>query len=207
METTHEASPLSSLDAFVMEWAALSISLHDYDKLHELPKGNAPEDESEGGKALREWLSKPANAQAIRPRFQDDPVSYIVALADQLQDFGRMHYARDPDPRAAQSADRSSLRLSYPCREVVLNTVVKEGGLEATIRFVFADSSKQPFGTDHKEAVNAASKKLPKGADPIFGPQGWFDHTGLFHSVALEVAYEQEVLASSQPMAPIRPSP
>jgi hypothetical protein len=198
MELRHRVSELSPLDAFVMEWAALAISLHDYDKLFE--EASKPPEEADA--VFQEWLLEAGdwNKQAIRPRFTDDPVSYLVALADQLQDFGRMSYQsaarmRYPPVAAeeehpAPEDDVAALRLSYPCEAVELETEGEAPKMRAHLHFIFGAEQGAPFGTTSKGAAEAALKKIPKDKpEPSFGPQGWLDHAGLFESVNVTVSH------------------
>jgi hypothetical protein len=73
MGLTHRIAPLDPFERFVLEWAALAISLHDYDKLFELRGKRCPE----GSKPWEQqrWAEKPENRCVIRPCFKGDPVS------------------------------------------------------------------------------------------------------------------------------------
>jgi hypothetical protein len=93
---------LTPFEAFVVEWAALAAALHDHDKAYEAHRNGASG-----------WLADPANVDGLRPSFTRDPVSYLVALADQLQDFGRLHLAHD-----ARDLDQAHIALRRPVERV-----------------------------------------------------------------------------------------
>lgn len=205
METSHRAVGLSPFDAFVMEWAALAISLHDCDKFFELAK-KPPGSKKDA--LVQEWLQEEGrqNKQAIRPRFEADPVSYLVALADQLQDFGRMNYRPElPTAEPPLTEDFASLRLSYPCKAVDLEAEGAAPGMRGHVHFIFGGEQEQPFGTTAKGASKAAEKKIPdEGSELIFGPEGWLDHAGLFASMTVAVSHEStpKPLRSTRTAAP-----
>lgn len=161
---------LTPFEAFVIEWAALAASLHDYDKAFELHHEHRDGDERGG---LAGWFADPDHADAIRPRYRRDPVSYMVALADQLQDFGRVNY------HMTRGKDRAELRLRYPVESV---TVAVEDG-HATIRFALAGSASDAERASI-QAHKAEAAAMIFGAD---GAEGWFDHSGLVDRVSLEV--------------------
>jgi hypothetical protein len=108
LEDARRVGEVTPFDAFVMEWAALAISLHDYDKFYKVK----PDD-----KDMWEWLEA-GNRKHIQPSFKEDPVSFIVALADQVQDFGRMNYEICSD-----HVDLSTSRIRYPMRAVEMSMV------------------------------------------------------------------------------------
>lgn len=96
-----------------------------------------------------------------------------VALADQLQDFGRLNHSLD-----GREEDRAGLSLRYPVRAVALAV---DGDRRATISLAFSDDAKSEERADITKHKNEA-------AETIFGPNGWLDHEGLFTSAGIDVA-------------------
>ncbi len=154
---------LTPFEAFVVEWAALAAALHDHDKAYEAHRNGASG-----------WLADPANVDGLRPSFTRDPVSYLVALADQLQDFGRLHLAHD-----ARDLDQAHIALRRPveCVRVAVD------GDRAQLTWVLAP------GLDDRERAAVRNGKAA-AADLVFDPlrSPWLDHTGLFSTVELHVA-------------------
>lgn len=206
-EGADRVARLSPFDAFVMEWAALGAMLHDLDKLVELRLDlERPDKEPKirGEKRrLAEWMKDDANRKAVSPSFREDPVSYIVALADQLQDFGRMHYAavfpgekRRPsapnDPaHTAFSAESSReersfavVRSCYPCQSVEVSATGPTEALEAHVTFDYLGAS--PFNASAKELSKARKYKDEQTA-LLFGAGRWLRSEGLLRSATLNV--------------------
>lgn len=166
---------LTPFEAFALEWAASAAAMHDYDKLFERrPRARAP---------LADWLGDPQHVAAIRPSFQRDPVAYLLALADQLQDFGRLNYDVQPgDP------DTVPLVLRYPWRAVTLEVEPRGDGLpHATLIFEIGPPKDPcPAYTVPADLARTLTRdKAGRFAPTIFGPNGWLDHTGLFARVAV----------------------
>lgn len=182
---------LRPFDAFVLEWAALGAMLHDLDKLFELReerKDPAKAAAMRGARAeLGPWIDEEANARAVAPCFQEDPVSYVVALADQLQDFGRMHYAvvpRGGPDTGRHDASHSTVRSCYPCLSVEVTTQGRTGALRAEIAFDMKGTA--PFEAS-SEDLRKTRKHKDAQAELVFGAGGWLRHEGLFESVNLTV--------------------
>ena len=159
---------LSPAEAFAIEWAARAATLHDFDKVWEY----APGQKNAGKAPLTGWLGSAEQLQAIRPSFRNDPASYLLAFADQVQDFGRLNYLPCSDER-----DGARLELCYPCRSVELET----SGGTARLSWSYGPYEK-PFGVpDEKQELELKRKR--KDAELIFGKKGWLDHRGLFEEV------------------------
>ncbi|HEX2572230.1 MAG TPA: hypothetical protein VH877_21985 [Polyangia bacterium] len=175
---------LSPFEAFVVDWAAHAAALHDYDKLYEeRPKPGQPP-----RTPLERWLEQPANVRAVQPSFRRDPVCYLVALADQLQDFGRMNYHREPT-NAGADTDQAPLRIRYPWHRVELSVE----GARARLAFHLAPPDATGcFGVAPGDRTALRDRKL-RDATAIFGARGWLDHEGLFEEV--------ELLAPDSPLA------
>ncbi len=167
---------LSAFEAFVIEWAALAASMHDYDKVFECRQGG-PKCREEP--LLESWLADLSNLAAIRPTFQSDPVSYIVALADQLQDFGRLNYETDPNA----PLDASVFNARFPWQAVVFERL---NDFEATVTFELGPDNASPFGVPGDRRKAALDRKL-RDAKAIFETDGWLDHSGLFRTVTVGV--------------------
>lgn len=160
---------LTPFELFVIEWAALAAAMHDHDKAferHQALHGIAPRSSES---ALDRWLRAPDNVAGLQPCFRRDPVSYLVAFTDQLQDFGRLHL--DHGERQAAS---TTIAVRVPVDAVSLRV----DGADATIT-VFANSSAD------RARLEASKRDV---ARLVFDDGGWLDHTGLFNSVSLVVA-------------------
>lgn len=168
---------LSPFEAFVVDWAAHAAALHDYDKLYE--------ERPRPGRPLREplgrWLAQSKdNVSAVQPSFRRDPVCYLVALADQLQDFGRMNYLREPT-NADVDTDRTPLRIRYPWHRVELS--VERARVHLAFHLAPRDAT-GCFGVAQDDRAKLRERKL-RDATAIFGAGGWLDHEGLFEEVEL----------------------
>lgn len=169
---------LSPSEAFAIEWAARAATLHDFDKLWEYAPGRKKEGQSE----LTDWLKSADHLEAIRPAFTRDPASYLLAFADQLQDFGRLHYQRTPFKAGSKSTGRTNaanLEICYPCRSVELQSVQRSAKL--VWRF---GPYRKPFGVP-KAQEEIDSKRKKKDAELVFGANGWLDHSGLYDEVVV----------------------
>jgi hypothetical protein len=185
---------LSPFDAFVMEWAALAVSLHDYDKL--FVRASVLEDDP-----LAAWLADPRNAASVRPCFDRDPVSYVVALADRLQEFGRVLGATGA-PQGHPDADAG---VRYPCRAVRLRA---HGGDrdEATITVVVGPDDGTCSGATEQDYASITRHKKREEA-LLFGADGWLRSDGLFASVKLEVVRDAPRAPDAPRAAPRQPAP
>ena len=98
--------------AFCIEWAAMAIMMHDMQKVYAGADG------------------KPTPAHpCLRVSFESDPLSFVVALVDQIQDFCR--------PNAKFSKGTSdSVKLMYPDSCTGVKVVVsKDGPMRLTYIF------------------------------------------------------------------------
>lgn len=172
---------LGPFDAFVLEWTALAVSLHDYGRIWSAPSSDAPEDEP-----LRRWLDGDAvNVESLRPCFARDPVSYILALADQIQEFGRVLGPSD----AHIESDVVSTSVRYPCRAVTLS-VGRAPGDGASLIFELGPDDGTCFGaTSYDYELIKGYKDTSSQA--IFGDArgegGWLDHRGLLGGIEVQV--------------------
>ncbi len=146
LDDARRSGPVTAFDAFVMEWAALATSMHDYYKFYE--QKYVDED-------LLAWLDtdtpKNPNRSFIRPSYQTDPASFIVALADQLQDFGRMSY----DGGVLTQPDFASSRVRYPCRAAI----IEMSGATCTITFELDDmKGDSSFGPANENEIRKFAK-------------------------------------------------
>ncbi len=151
---------LHPTEAFVMEWAALAASVHDYDKCWKEPAT---------------WFGPNFDNRRIRPCWLADPVTFLVALCDQLQDYGRVSYTQDPDAHP----DQATLHAVRPVRQVELQ--LDADGSTITYGYALDDERKAS-----RSAVEACKKAHQKCFPEIFGPNGWFDAKGLTKEFRLE---------------------
>ncbi len=175
---------LSSFEAFCLEWASLAILMHDFDKpFGEVFKLKAPVKPTKNGRdgknPTEEWYRQLAarldGEACFRPRFQDDPASYLLAFADQLQDFGRLNYTNQTDP---SNLDQSLIASTYPFRSVSVDV---DKNQHAKIDFQYSKRWKPDGLKDDRKQTDAQK---------IFEGNSWLDHTGLFASVAIDVTQE-----------------
>lgn len=193
---------LTPLEAFVIEWAAAASALHDYDKayvlhLEALARVRAQASSPHSGhhaelSPLANWFdaspSGVAHAERIRPSLDRDPVSYMVALADQLQDFGRLNL--DASQRAPLTA---SLQISVPVQDVTLSRHGKSlqitwklsDGVDPRIRGAILNGK---LGSRSERTI----EKQRGAAGVVFWPplpneKSWLDHGSWFDSVTLHV--------------------
>jgi len=182
---------LTPLEAFIIEWAAAAAALHDYDKAFELHLDALHDETSKPRNALEYWFDRSElgrqHAERIRPSLRRDPVSYMVALADQLQDFGRVHL--DASLRDRRSA---TVRIAAPVREV---TLAREGSA-LTITWALAnDASEENADAVRKDKLgDSEEREIAKqrgAAGTVFWPpegeQSWLDHGGLFDGITARV--------------------
>jgi hypothetical protein len=171
---------LGPFDAFVMEWAALAVSLHDYYRIDAMRFSDRREDE-----ALSRWIATEGNDQAIRPCFERDPVSYILSLADQMQDFGRV---LGPMDTQTLDADKMQTGVRYPCKAVTLRGDRGDGD-GARLIFELGPDNGTCFGAtdwDHQ----LIKKHKESDAALVFGAPGhggWMDHQGLLSGISVEI--------------------
>jgi hypothetical protein len=169
---------LSPFDAFVLEWAALAVSLHDYDELVSPLAASRIE-----GSRVRPWLAAdPTNREAIRPCFQRDPVSYILALSDRMQEFGRV---LGPTDTRAINSDKMEAGVRYPCRAVTLR-VDRKFQDEARLVIELGPDDGTCFGATEWDFEHIKAYK-DREAVWIFGEDGWLDSRGIFAKFAVEV--------------------
>jgi hypothetical protein len=191
---------LSPFEAFCLEWASLAILMHDFDKPYGEVLKKLPSKSKTGttGEPTESWYASLASSEkpgrCFRPRFQDDPVSYLLAFADQLQDFGRLNYRQDDPADEEQKmqtnekkdaevddADKSIIFGTRPFSSVTLEV---DKSRQARIDFEYSSQyykrwMKKGLVDDRKHA----------DAKKIFS-DGWLDHEGLFSNVVTNVIQE-----------------
>jgi hypothetical protein len=180
LDDAKRTGAMTPFDAFVMEWAALATAMHDFDKMYDGDKKYVT-------RTTDPWLKIPANKNALRPSFKNDPASFIVALADQLQDFGRMNY----DTHISDS-NTAAARVGYPWEAVEVDGADSRSLI---ITFILGRGDKNScFGLVDEDKVK--EKAVKKHDEPAFkGKDGvpWLDTSGLVDSVHVKVKHgEQE---------------
>jgi hypothetical protein len=186
---------LTPMEAFIIEWAAAAAALHDYDKAYELHL-KAPF-ESSDNEPLAAWFDSSErgklHVKRIRPSLERDPVSYMVALADQLQDFGRLNL--DASQRDSM---RASLELSVPVQAVSLTRHGR--ALELTWTLAPAPVGDEARRAKFGDKVRAGKLGDPSSEDiikqrgargvvfwPPPGEKSWLDHGSWFDGITLDV--------------------
>ena len=191
---------LTPLEAFIIEWAAAAAALHDYDKAFELHllAGGPQEDyqrrvndlRSDGAESLAPWFDVgergARNSQRIRPSLDRDPVSYMVALADQLQDFGRLNL----EPK--QESMHTSLRLSVPVQEVSLTRDGKALQITWTLSPNLSHDNEAKVRNGKLGTATGDITKRGGARGVVFWPPTaddlcWLDHGDWFDSITLDV--------------------
>ncbi|MBK7534649.1 MAG: hypothetical protein IPI49_04585 [Myxococcales bacterium] len=188
---------LTPLEAFVIEWAAAAAALHDYDKAFELhlqapphAGAQAQPPHNERADPLARWFDASPDGERhtmrIRPSLDRDPVSYMVALADQLQDFGRLNL------EAEQASMHTSLRLSVPVQEVSLTRQGKTLQLTWTLAAgAPADAANKVRTGKLGTATSDVIKRRGARGVVFWPPDGeascWLDHGGWFDGISLDV--------------------
>lgn len=122
---------MSELVKFCQEWSCLAILMHDMQKAYAKPGGVFP-----------------------RLDFKTDPLSYIIALADTLEDFNR------PDATIKKGREGCEIKYSFPSLAVEL----EENDGVAEIRYK-VDPKTQEQQADLKQ----------KDQKSLFGQNGYFD--------------------------------
>ena len=113
-----------------------------------------------------------AQPNHLRPCFHADPASFLVALCDQLQEYGRASYSLVTDPlRQGVLADEVRLCLVRPVSAVAVD--FDNGRARISYEYATPDAT-GPFAT----AVQACEKANREALSKVFGPQGWLDPTG-----------------------------
>ncbi|MFH1464401.1 MAG: hypothetical protein ABIO70_08440 [Pseudomonadota bacterium] len=139
------------------EWAASAIFLHDLDGLWAAPAGR--------GAALAEALR--GDLEPLRPSVRRDPLAWLLALADQLQEFGRMRYEPDThDPHHA------CLRMTTPCQAVEVDAPAS-----GPIHVIFYFDSGVVAGYRDRLTPGGQHRSLER----------WLDSTGVWTSLLVEV--------------------
>jgi hypothetical protein len=176
LQLAREADRIGRLhphEAFVLEWAALAASLHDYDKMWDLRGAVEERQKDPYHKTLTKWMKSPANVDAIRISLLRDPVSYLVAFADQLQDFGRPNYALE----ARTDPDARTLRAQRPIASV---TVAVAPGAEATLTWGYGAEMRasDPADETRLRAARMKDRGRKVKAFKLVWPtvDGWLDH-------------------------------
>lgn len=185
---------LTPIEKFVFEWAALATTMHDLDKVHELAGKSSGESRNE--KTLVRWLSSPPdsmlakdrtpNKESVRPSYRRDPASFVLALADQIQEFGRMHYVVD-DSRSMIGAHETRTFCRYPVAAVTF---------EAQNNVAVIRTELAPHAATYEDGAHRCTAKeeglirahKSKDERRLFERDGWFDYTGLFDQMRWEVA-------------------
>lgn len=194
LDDARRIGALTPFDVFVIEWAALAMSLHDYDKFFS---------EKHTSEEMRRWLYKDNNWPNICPAFETDPVSFLVAFADQIQDFGRMAYEVSDE---AGDDDAATVRARYPVNAVEVER--EEGGV-LSLTFELGSGTKKSFapkdarmiadiaGDKHRSPAFAGSMR-PGGTDAL---PPWLMPGNLYSEVRLRVRHEgQDYGADGNPV-------
>lgn len=176
LDDARRVGSLTPFDVFVLEWAALAVSLHDYDKLFSAKHTDS---------TMRAWLYVPGNLPNICPSFDKDPVSFVVAFADQIQDFGRLSY----EPIDDEDYDAANLRARYPVKAVEVD-MKSDRHLTLTFELgagsgTFAPKDARMIADIAKDKHRAAAFATGKGDLPT-----WLRPGALYEAIAIRVRHD-----------------
>ena len=129
---SNEHTPMSAMIEFCQEWSSLAILMHDMQKAYETSKSGFP-----------------------RLDFNTDPLSYIISLADTLEDFNRPNAVFTTNPKGC------GIVYSFPSLSVELE---EEGG-EAEIRYNVSAETKD----------DQTERKVKDQKELFDQPKGYFD--------------------------------
>ena len=162
-----------------MEMAATAILMHDMQKVY---------GESKETKAVPYYkYEMKVERPHIRLSFLKDPVSFVVALADQLQEYGRMSCTPDIKTKGKEDG-MIVLALHQNVEETKLE--LKDSN-DVTITFLYKKDSQVA------ESINKAkwlkdNKFIPKLNAEYFEPsKGYLDYKGLFSRITLETGFAE----------------
>lgn len=200
---------LSPLEAFIIEWASAAAALHDYDKafsLHLRSIRRTGDDEAfaefqkelerEGNQQLAAWFADAKHTEQIRPSLSRDPVSYMVALADQLQDFGRQNLeVKHPEGSDGMPPPHTwdvNLQTSLPVDSVTLARNGKRLEFTWKVASQVAPEIRQAVRSGKLGKAGSGNVEKERGAaGTVFwapeGEQSWLDHGGLFDGITARV--------------------
>lgn len=185
---------LTPLEAFIIEWAAAAAALHDYDKTFELhlqALANNTPTTSGSASPLTGWFDASpigiARSEHLRPSLDRDPVSYMVALADQLQDFGRLNL------RGSRALKAATLQISMPVQQVAITRDAKNLQITWTLFPNVAEEVQADIRDGKLGDASAKTVTKQRGAAGVVfwsrspGAKSWLDHGAWFESVTLDV--------------------
>lgn len=183
---------LTPQEAFAIEWAARAATLHDFDKIYFYVTGAKPDEKADAEKSpLGQWLAAggppKTNGDFLRPSYDSDPVSYLLAFADQLQDFGRLHYSVTKG-----ASDATTFEISYPCKKVELERL-SAGSLAIRWDHTWEENETGPFGLKDplvdgpKKGVDQKLEDAIKVFVKAKNAPSWLDHGTLLSRVQVDV--------------------
>ena len=179
---------LSAFESFCVDWAAHAILLHDFDKAYDEALNSPPpaKDQSPKQRWYAELKKDPDRLNRLRPTFTTDPASYLLALADQLQDFGRLNYVTN----SSEGVDRSVLEARFPFDAVSLSVNNRVASIDfslSTIKPTTGTRVDDDLKAEQQYAGGLKEESLPGIFTGSAGKNSWMDHSGLFTSVEAKV--------------------
>jgi hypothetical protein len=203
LDDARRVGALSPFDVFVLEWAALAVSLHDYDKFFSAKHTDD---------AMRAWLYADDNWRNICPTFDRDPVSFLVAFADQIQDFGRLSY--EPADDHDDHPDRHDVALAHARYPVSAVEVDMPPGRHLALVFELG-SGKGTFAPKDGEMVAEIAKDKHKAA--AFAPSArpgskeelppWLVPGALYDQATVRVLHDGREYGPAGHPLPVAPPP
>lgn len=146
------------INLLIMELAAAAIMMHDMQKIY----GN------------------PVARPHLRLSFSRDPISFVVTLADQIQEYGRI--SGEP-ATPSNSTTVIKFNIEKPVREVELE--YNEGNNGVEISYIYEDSTKGRMAYYEKKKVF-----IPITMSDYFDERnGFLDYSEIFSKIKLEAKY------------------
>lgn len=155
-----------------LEMAATAILMHDMQKLY------AETDNANSYPPVSYYL-KPRHPE-LRLPFRSDPVSYIVTLADLIQDYSRVNIQPGGPPAKGMKQAQRPLKLNSEFRVNKTNVHFDDKNLCLTITYFFDKN----FPHAMRQQTIDFNKKIM--AQFFESQNGFLDHGGLFRDFKLK---------------------
>ena len=162
-----------AIGRLTLELAALAIAMHDAQGVY---LGRKRSDER-----LR-WTGRPMTPDRPRMRvaFRKDPVSYVMALADQVQGYGRFNAVFGRAHPAIAGAPDRTVTFDIDVCIAACRVAYRDDGSWLTIASLFDSGHIQDCARQHVRFD-------PDTRADFFDPQvGYLDSSGLFEQITVE---------------------
>lgn len=155
-----------------MEMAATAIMMHDMQKVYRDIKKNNNNNNT--------YYLTTVERPQIRLSFLKDPVSFVVTLADQLQDFGRTSSKANTNSKQNRSG-----KDSIP--DIILGIEKNVKGVKFNIDNEYNATITYMYGENKADCYMQNEKYIPKLMSEYYNKyDGYLDYTGVFENIKLE---------------------